>query len=166
MIKQLLWFAMVLAITFSMKIAENQTTELNSTQLDNLEGLKYQCSYLENNRIFSYKVVKDKLEVNKFVAPVIADKTIDIYFSFCDDTQVDCSNIKQEDLKGSAILKDEITGTCTRISSSKWEDATVALVSSPAGWKDDYLSLTWNGLDDCPFGATTGQKWQFTVDIV
>lgn len=166
MLKQIIWFAMVFALVLSMEVADDFGVELNNTQKDNLKGIKYQCSYLEKNRIFSYKLVQEKIEKNQFIAPVLADKTVNLYFSFCDDTELTCENVIKEDLRGSAIIKDSITNHCTRISGNKWDDATVSLISSPSGWKKDYLQLTWTGIDDCDYAASKGQKWKFSVDVV
>ena len=132
-----------------------------------LGAVKYQCSFIENYSIFSYKLIEDKIDDNLFRAPIIDQQNQYIYFSFCNDSNITCSNLTPQDVRGSAIMADatdEDNLVCTRVSSDNWNDVNITYVESPLDRTRDFLRLSWNGIDSCP--NYPDEKWRFSIDVV
>lgn len=60
------------------------------------------------------------------------------------------------------LLQDD--GSCVRITSDKWTDASVKYQNSERGKDFDFLELSWKGLDPCKFN--TDVNWKFTIELV
>lgn len=142
--------------------SEEVTFETNTNSSDALGAIKYQCSYYENNRIFSYKIAEDKIPDDEMAAS-IKDSNV-LYFSFCNDSNIPCENIPLSKERGSVLVKNKETNNCVRVSSDNWEDAKITYVKNSEDRDKDYLRLSWTGPDKCDFDPT--KNWAVTVDII
>lgn len=86
----------------------------------------------------------------------------EVFFSFCNDSEIPCSN--PIDDPGSALIRDKDSQVCTRITSPSWEDATVTYVKNDLDRTRDHLRLSWEGRDPCPADAT--RNLGFAIDLV
>lgn len=157
----LLLEVMLLSATVALEV---NSASLNGT--NELGTIKYQCSFLEKNTIFSYKIA-EQFDQNLNFVPIPEQPTTRVYFTFCGDVGITCSNFGAEDLTGPALLavpnEGEDTFTCTRLSSKDWEDVKVEYQKSGDGdRKKDYLRLNWEGGQQCP----AGKDWEFTIDVL
>jgi len=156
---------LLVCTVFSMEIYHQTAQETPSFE-NSLKTIKYQCSYLEQNSIFSYKAVEDKFSDDLFNTPIVDDPSKLLFFSFCNDSNITCSNL-QDQTRGSVLIRDKNTLNCIRVSSDNWDDAKVQYIKNPLGSSLDYLRLNWTGIDDCPFSQKPdGEKWKFSIDIV
>jgi hypothetical protein len=157
---QFLW--LILLWTTAMEVyQEDSFAEFES---DNLGAVKYQWSFFENFSIFSYLPIKDKIDDDKFHTPIVGEKNLDVYFSFWNDSDIECTNPLDD--RGSALLVDSSKPgelDCTRISSNNWNDVNVTYVENPIDRSRDYLRLTWEGPDPCPFASG---NWSYSIDVV
>ena len=84
---RLVLLMLLLSSIMALEAIGNITDE--SSLLDtntNLETVKYQCSYLERNRIFSYKIAQEKIENDNLInTTIFGQDDLLLYFSFCDD---------------------------------------------------------------------------------
>ena len=151
---------LVILIAFSYCQDFNETSE---EEFDKLSTIKYQCSFFDHWSIFSYKPIENKISDEDFSAPItdsgVSNKRI--YFSFCNDCDIECVN--KPDQIGSALLRDETTKECTRVSSDKWTDVRVVYVENELDKTRDYLRLIWENGDECPYGT---EGWEYSIDVV
>jgi len=131
---------------------------------DNLQTIKYQCSFLENWSIFSYKIIEDRIDDNFFNTTIIDDPNNYLYFSFCNDSNITCSNVGND--RGSALIRDVRDQKCIRVTSDNWNDVSVEYVDNELDTDRDYLRLSWTGADKCDFSTKQDELWQFTIDVV
>jgi len=88
-----------------------------------------------------------------------------IYFSFCNDSNIDCSNIsKDADQRGAAILRDEDTKECVLLTTPNWNEAEVTYVNNKLDRSRDYLRLSWEGQEPCPDDGT--RNLGFSMDVI
>lgn len=143
-----------------------ETLSQEEQELKDLKTIKYQCSFYENFSIFSYKLIENRINDTDFSSKIVENPDKSLYFSFCNDNDIECSNLGPSDVRGSVMLRDNANGQkiCTRISSDKWNDVTVKYITNELDRKRDYLRLSWNGIDKCDFDPE--QIWSFTIDVV
>lgn len=115
---------------------------------DNLNTIKYQCSFYENFAIFTYKPIEDKIPDSEFKSLISEPGVVNTfaYFSFCNDSNITCTNVDPQ-YRGPALIRDDTSNECIRVTSDNWNDVKVTYVKNKEDRSKDYLRLNWTGGD-------------------